>query len=272
MTAARLHCEQLAVDGASRRVAFTHGVYGSGANWRSIARQVLARAPGWSAVLIDLRQHGRSDRGEPPHTLAACTADVAALIAELDRAGPPVAAAVGHSFGGKVVLGLDVARRVILDSTPSARPGAWERDGNSVRAAWDSMAALDRVWPRRDEFVAALVARGHAATLAGWLAMNLAPVDGGLRLRLDLPALRELVVDYYEVDLWPRVDTAVTPITMIVAEHGDTVSPDDLRRLEHAPPTVTTHVIPGAGHWLNLDAPAAVVDHVVAALDQPARA
>lgn len=266
MTAARLHCERLGVDGATRLVAFTHGVYGSGANWRSIARQVLARAPGWGAVLIDLRQHGRSEGGAPPHTLAACIDDVVVACAELARAGAPVAAAVGHSFGGKVVLGLDVARRVILDSTPSARPGAWDRERNSVRAAWDSMAALDQRWPRRDDFVAALIARGHAATLAGWLAMNLAPVEGGLRLRLDLAAVRALVVDYYAVDLWSRIDTADTPITMVVAERGDTVSPDDLRRLEHAPPAVTTHVIAGASHWLHLDAPAAVVEHVVAAL------
>lgn len=266
MTAARLHCERLGVEGASQLVAFTHGVYGSGANWRSIARQVLARSPGWGAVLIDLRQHGRSDGGDPPHTLAACVADVVAACAELERTGPPVAAAVGHSFGGKVVLGTDLARRVILDSTPSARTGAWERDGNSVRDAWDSMAALDRVWSRREDFVAALVARGHAPTLAGWLAMNLAAVDGGLRLRLDLAAVRALVLDYYAVDLWPRIETATTPITMVVAEHGNTVSADDLRRLEHAPPSVTTHVIPGVGHWLHLDAPAAVVEHVTTAL------
>ena len=35
---------------------------------------------------------------------------------------------------------------------------------------------------------------------------------------------------------------------------------------EHAPAVVTTHVVAGAGHWLHLDAPAAVVEHVVAAL------
>ena len=53
---------------------------------------------------------------------------------------------------------------------------------------------------------------------------------------------------------------------MVVAERGDTVSAADLARLEHAPAAVTTHVIPGVGHWLHLDAPAAVVEQVVAAL------
>ena len=265
MTApAALHVERMGPADATRLVAFTHGIYGSGANWRTIARQVLVRAPGWGALLVDLRLHGRSSAGAPPHTVAACADDLRAAFA---AAGAPVAAAVGHSFGGKVVLALpELAHRVILDSTPSARPDAWEAPDNSVRAVWESMAALDRVWARRDDYVAALVARGHAASLAHWVATNLAPVDGGLALRLDLPAIRALVGDYYRVDLWPLVDAATAPITMVVAKHGRTVSADDLARLEHAPPCVTTHVIAGAGHWLHLDAPAAVIDHVAAAL------
>lgn len=263
---ATLFAERLGPADAPRLVAFTHGIYGSGTNWRSIARQVLARAPGWAAVLVDLRLHGRSAAGEPPHTVAACVADLQALCAGLAAAGPPVVAAVGHSFGGKVVLGLALPIRVILDSTPSARPGAWDAPANSVRAAWASMVALDRTWARREDFVAALIARGHPAPMAGWLAMNLEPADGGLRLRLDLDAIRALVTDYYAVDAWPAIERATGAIAMVVAERGNTVSAADLARLEHAPATVTTHVIPGAGHWLHLDAPAAVVEHVVAAL------
>lgn len=265
-TPARLHHERLGPADATRLVLFTHGIYGSGTNWRAIARQVVARAPGWAAVLVDLRLHGRSTAGEPPHTVAACVGDLAALCDALAAAGPPVVAAVGHSFGGKVVLGLDLPIRVILDSTPSARVGAWDAPGNSVRAAWESMAALDRTWARREDFVAALIARGHPAPMAGWLAMNLDTTAAGLRLRLDLPAIRALVTDYYAVDAWPAIDAARGAIAMVVAERGDTVSAADLARLEHAPAAVTTHVIPGVGHWLHLDAPAAVVVQVVAAL------
>jgi pimeloyl-ACP methyl ester carboxylesterase len=207
-TRARLHHERLGPADATRLVLFTHGIYGSGTNWRAIARQVVARAPGWAAVLVDLRLHGRSTAGAPPHTVAACVGDLAALCAALAAAGPPVVAAVGHSFGGKVVLGLDLPIRVILDSTPSARVGAWDAPGNSVRAAWESMAALDRTWARREDFVAALIARGHPAPMAGWLAMNLDTTAAGLRLRLDLAAIHALVTDYYAVDAWPAIDAA----------------------------------------------------------------
>lgn len=267
MAPATLHRELLAVDGATRLVAFTHGVFGSGGNWRSIARQVLAAAPGWGAVLVDLRLHGRSLDAPPPHTVAACVDDVRAAFAELAAVGPPVTVAVGHSFGGKVVLGLDeLDHRVILDSTPSARPGAWDAADNSVRAVWESLVALDVRHSRRDDFVAAMVARGHARPLAQWLAMNLRPDGDALVLGLDLAALRALVLDYYARDLWPLIDGAERPITMVVAERGNTVSDDDLARLARAPAPVTTHVLPGASHWLHLDAPAAVVERVAAVL------
>lgn len=257
---ARLHHERVG-DGAAL-VAFTHGIFGSGANWRSIARAVVARRPGWGAVLVDLRLHGRSEAGAPPHTVAACAADLAALFATL-----PVRVAVGHSFGGKVVLATGgLAARVVLDASPAARPDAWDAPGNSVRAAWESMAALDRTWARREDYVAALVARGHEPGLASWLAMNLAPADGGLRLRLDLAAVRALLADYYATDLWARIeDPAAGPLHVVVARRGATVSDDDLARLRRAPGHVTTTVVDG-GHWLNVDAPAAVVDAVVAAL------
>src|SRR5690242_11787845 len=78
----------------------THGIYGEGANWRGIARALHERRRDWGVVLVDLRQHGRSERGDPPHTVAACADDVAALVAELGD----IAALAGHSFGGKVVL------------------------------------------------------------------------------------------------------------------------------------------------------------------------
>lgn len=262
---ARLHHEVLAGERATRLCAFTHGIYGSGGNWRSIARQVVSRAPGWGAVLVDLRLHGRSEAGAPPHTVAACAADLRGLFDQLAAAGPPVAAAVGHSFGGKVVLATDgVAPRFILDASPGPRP--WDGAGSSVRAAWDTLAALDRVWPQRDDFVAAAVARGQARPLASWLAMNLAPVEGGLRLRLDLAAIRALLDDYAALDLWPRVeDPGAGPLHFVVAGRGGVVGADDLARLARLPHVDTT-VLAEASHWLHLDAPAAVVDAIVAGL------
>lgn len=267
---ARLHHDVLAGGKPEALLLFTHGIFGSGGNWRSIARAVTARRPTWGAVLVDLRLHGRSDAGDPPHTVAACADDLAALIADLDRRGPPVRAAAGHSFGGKVVLSQrGLAHRFILDSTPSSRPAAFDDRANQIHGAWHSMHALDpaRVWARRDDYVAALVARGHTPALSAWLAMNLAPVDGGLRLRFDLPAIRDLVLDYFATDLWPLVsDPTLGALDFLVAEAGNTVSPADVARLRTSPPHVHTTVLPGASHWLHIDSADAVVSHLATAL------
>jgi pimeloyl-ACP methyl ester carboxylesterase len=252
---------------------FTHGIYGSGGNWRAIARQIATRRPEWGVVLVDLRQHGRSEAGDPPHTLAACAEDFVALADELSSGGKIVRVALGHSFGGKVVLAarapLEPAQTWVLDSTPSARAGEWDAPGNSVRDVWESMRALERTWARREDFVAAMVERGHAMSLAQWVAMNLAPDgSGGLRLRLDLDAVRALLLDYYEIDLWPAVTDAALAgeVWMVVAEQSSTVSPDDRARLASLDGArVHTRMI-DAGHWLHIDAPAAVVELLAAEL------
>ena len=275
--ATRLHHERLeGPTPATATLLLTHGIFGAGGNWRSVARAVIGRRPEWSALLVDLRQHGRSDAGEPPHTVAACAADLAALI-EADN-GPPVRAALGHSFGGKVVMalrggGADLAQTWILDSTPSARPGAWDAEGNDVRDVWNHLVALDRVWARRDDFTAALRERGLSSPLAVWLAMSLTPTDGDLRLRFDLPAIRTLLLDYYATDLWPALtDPALAgDVQVVVAARSRALDEADRARLTALPPAarVHTHVL-DTGHWLHLEATAALVDLIATHLPAPA--
>ncbi len=244
----------------------THGIYGSGGNWRSIARKIIERRPEWGAILVDLRGHGRSEQGAPPHTIAACAGDLRACLEE--EGGVDVVA--GHSFGGKCVLALraehyPTQQTWVLDSTPSARPGMWARPDNDVRHVWDAMRELPKTWPKRDDFIAALIARGHSKTLAQWLAMSLHPnAEHGVTLALDLEAVQAMLLDYYAIDLWSAVEDERLPgdVHMVVAARSDTVSEADRARLAAEPPErrIHTHTITGAGHWLHLDAPAAVIE------------
>ncbi len=231
---------------------FTHGIYGSGANWRGIARKVVDRTPTWGALLVDLRGHGRSPTGDPPHTVDACAEDLAALVAQY-----PVRAAVGHSFGGKVVLALRARAEIeevwVLDATPSARPAAFDAPDNTVRQVLELMERLPARFAKRDDFVAAVIAAGQTETLARWLAMNLVPDGDAMRLRLDLPMIRALLADYFTRDLWD----AVPGTRFVLGARSTTVPPEDRARLEAAGARVD--VVDG-GHWLHLDAPAALVE------------
>ncbi len=244
----------------------THGIYGSGMNWRGIARKIVARRPEWGIALVDLRQHGKSPPGEPPFTLAACAGDLHAKAREL---GARVVA--GHSFGGKVALvarglaGPTLAQTWILDASPSARPDAEGDPANEVSAVLALMTRLPRRWARREDFVAAIVAAGHDTNFAQWLAMSVVPLQDGsgeVAVRFDLDALRALLADYYARDAWREL-LAPTPgsVELVIADRSRTVSAADRARLGEVslPSHVHVHHV-DAGHWLHIDAPAAVVE------------
>jgi pimeloyl-ACP methyl ester carboxylesterase len=263
---ARLHHERIGGPAPDRWLLLTHGIYGAGNNWRSIARKLTEQRPEWGAVLVDLRQHGRSEPGNPPHTIAACAEDLRALVAELGD----IDAIAGHSFGGKVALAtrpLVAVRQIwVLDASPSKRAAqgparaAAPSGGNTVLRVLELMERSPRRWPGRDDFVAAVVADGHDIGLGRWLAMNLVPDPaGGYRLRLDLAALREMLTDYAATDLWDVLEAPGDDVEVVVAEQAPTLSAADRGRLAAAPPHVHVHYV-AAGHWLHIDAPAAVVD------------
>lgn len=256
----------------SRWLALTHGIFGTGGNWRSIARKFVEAASDWGAVLIDLRGHGKSPAGPGPHTLAACAEDLAATFATLASAGMPVRALSAHSFGGKAALALSAidsdalpVHRFILDSTPSARPHAWEVPLHTVPKVLALLEILPTTWPSRDAFVAAVVAAGQPRAIAQWLGLSVQRHGENYQLQLDLPVIRALLDDYFARDMWAALEDARAPLDFVVASRGNTVSEADVARLATAPPHVHTVTL-DTGHWLHVDAPAAVVAHLVTRL------
>lgn len=260
----RLHHERVArsTSNPDRWLVITHGIYGAGSNWRGIARKLVERRLEWGVVLVDLRLHGRSDAGVPPHTVAACADDLAALIVELGG----VRALAGHSFGGKTALAtrdrVALEQTWVLDASPSARPGAMTDPANTVLAVLDLMARMPPAWPTRDAFVAHVIAAGFDQGLAQWLGMNVVAAGDAMVNRLDVAALRSLLADYYELDLWASVEAARGTLHVVAATRGNTVSAGDLARLRTMPPHVHVHEI-AAGHWLHIEAPGEVVERFV---------
>lgn len=245
---------------------FLHGILGSGSNWRTIARRLVAARPEWGAVLVDLRMHGRSQGAPPPHTVDAAARDLVELAAALAL---PIAGVVGHSFGGKVALALrgklPLAEIWVLDATPGARAEPRE-DPDSAHHVIDALRELPGPFADRAAFGAALTGRGFSRALADWLAMNLEPSGGAYRLRLDLDAVGELLDDYHRRDLWAALESGPGALHLVVAARSRALDEEDRRRAASLP--IRVHTIE-AGHWLHMEAPDPLLDLFTAELSAP---
>ena len=253
--AAQLHTERI---GDGRLLLLTHGIYGAGGNWRAIAKKLVAQRPEWGVLLVDLRQHGRSEGGAPPHSIAAAAEDLRAVVQAND-----VVAVAGHSFGGKVVLAtrsiVDVEQTWVFDASPSARPEAMNDRTNTVLRVLELLERSPRRWAKREDFIAAVTADGHALPLAQWLAMNLVADGGEFAMRLDPAALRELLASYYATDLWDTLgDPSRGDVEIVIAERSNAIDEDARSRLANVPSHVHVHRV-AADHWLHIEAPDAVV-------------
>jgi len=265
----------------TRWILFLHGILGSGPNWRTFAKQVVAARPDWGAVLVDLRLHGESQTGfAPPHTLEAAARDVAELFPIVEAAGQgSVRAVLGHSFGGKVAielarqqleLGRPLEHVFVVDSTPSARPD--HRGSESTQHIVDLLTELPTEFADRGTFTAWMEERGVSRPTAMWLAMNVRPLPNTTRFvfRVDIAGIRALLADYFRQDLWPVLERTRTlethmpenaPASMqthlIAGGRSNLVDEADRERTRRSP-NATLDVIPEADHWVHVDAPDAL--------------
>ena len=252
-----------------RYMLFLHGILGTRANWRGIARRFVEVKPEWGAVLVDLREHGDSLGFSAPHTLQAAAADVAELVESLST---PVGGALGHSFGGKVVLEWLRSRRGqdteawTIDSSPS--PSAANRDTTATAEVIRTLDALPAEWDSRDAFVAAMVEAGQPPPIAQWLAMNLRRTyDGGRAFGPNLEVIRDLIEDYARSDAWDVLEALPDGCTLdvVVGGRSEVFSLSDRARVERIAEQnsrVSVHVIEHASHWVHVD----VADALVALL------
>lgn len=261
---AQLAHERVVADDASpeRWLFVLHGIFGAGRNWASVMRRLVRARPDWGALLIDLRQHGASHGFTPPHTVATAAGDVLVL-------GETVAmsAILGHSFGGKVALAAAGAsqsspRQVwVVDSTPERR-----EPSGSAWSMLEVVRSLPDRFATRAQLIEALQSQGVAAPVAQWMATNLEAGEGGYRWRFDVDAIHDLLMDFFETDLWHVVESPPPGLAvhMVKAEESGVLTGEALERMERAArdERVFLHRVAG-GHWVNAENPEALIDLLV---------
>jgi pimeloyl-ACP methyl ester carboxylesterase len=252
-----------AIDGVnpSRSIAFLHGILGRANNLRTIARRFVDLRPDWTALLVDLRGHGRSPRGSSDPSIESAARDVVDLAL---KAPLPVHTIVGHSFGGKIAL--EVAAMDLIDSLEhviviDSSPGSQEpsRNADSPLLVVEMLESLPRSFESRSTFVEAVVAKGETRELAQWLSQSVEKENDHFRFALDLDEIRALILDYYSRDLWPVIEDppGVTHVHLVIADRSSAYSKKERERAQRIASSntrVTVDVL-DAGHWVHADDP-----------------
>jgi pimeloyl-ACP methyl ester carboxylesterase len=272
----------------ARWMLMLHGILGSGANLRSLARRFAQARPAWGFVLVDLRMHGSSEGAPPPHTIAATAEDLLRLE---DQLSLPIAGVLGHSFGGKVSLAYLERRRAarlsrgeppagleqawVLDASPSAEPERSRADAFRGRSRGSEtttevirmLRSIPKPLPSRERFFELVAESGFPRSIAEWLAMNVRRTDDGFRFRLDLDAIDALLADYFAADVWHVLEEPgfAEQIHVVIGGQSDALNEAERARLASIP-RVHTHLIAEAGHWVHVDAPDALFELVSSAL------
>lgn len=241
-----------------------HGILGNHTNWRSFARQLSVELPGWRFHLVDLRNHGKTGPVPGPHTLA----DVADDLERLARKVGVPEVIVGHSFGGKVAL--EYARRRpsglrqawVLDATPHAMPHG-PGDDHEVGRVIGALRQVSQPLAKRPDVMNELDVLGMPLSIQKWMTTNLRRTDDGYVWTFDLDGAEQMLADYFQRDLWGPLesdDVDAPAVHIVRAGRSDRWPADVVARLDGLPASAAgrAHLLPDAGHWVHVDAPAAL--------------
>jgi esterase len=230
-------------------LVIAHGLFGSARNWGAIARRLAGDR---QVVAVDMRNHGDSP-WSAVNDYPAMAADLGETIAGLGGK----ADLLGHSMGGKAAMALALAeparvrRLVVADMAPVA----YDR---SQLPYVQAMQAVDLAQvTRRADVDAALAAKVPEPEIRSFLAQSVALSEEGAGWKLNLSALGD---EMPKIMGWPDLAGRFDgPALFLTGGQSDYVLPDALPRIRALFPAARIEAIPGAGHWLHADAPAAFI-------------
>jgi len=226
-----------------------HGFTQTGESWQPVRHALAGR---YRSVAPDLPGHGGFAERRPA-SFPACDAYLRAVT------DVPFTLA-GYSMGGRIALhaalsfGPAVTRLVLVGASPGLADPA---ERTARRAADDALA--DRIEAIGIE---AFVAEWSAQPLFADLPRGIADAADADRLRNSpaglAAALRGLGTGVMP-PLWDRLGELAIPVDLVVGERDDKFRAI-AERMAELLPEPRLHVVPGAGHAVQLEAPDAIVE------------
>jgi pimeloyl-ACP methyl ester carboxylesterase len=249
----KLHYESI---GQGEPLIILHGLFGSSANWRSIAARLAATEqrdtahPGWRVILPDLRNHGDS-----PHASTNRYLDlVSDTLNLMDDLGLKRAHLLGHSLGGKtaMLLASRAATRIQSLTVVDIAPRNYPALHHELFATMHGLP-LKKISSRR-QAAEWMSTRLSNPSVRDFLLTNLTrDADGALHWRINLPALEEA---YDEINAMPFLDRLYNgPTLFIRGGHSDYVRDADLGLIRKSFPKACIISLPLAHHWPHIETP-----------------
>ena len=218
----------------------------------------------FQVVLFDNRGIGKTDKPPGPYTAELLAADTAALLEAL---GAVPAAVFGHSMGGFIAQALalnnpDVVDRLILSATNFGGPRHIPTTPQALAVLMD--VTTDPVTRFKNGLVVSTApgfAEKHPEIISAWLAYRaqnpIQPESYQAQLAIGLGL-------YAEESCFEHRLKAIQARTLILfGEHDNVVPPENAHLLAAQIANSQIHILPGAGHFFPLEAPAAANEVVI---------
>ncbi|PRX46531.1 pimeloyl-ACP methyl ester carboxylesterase [Prauserella shujinwangii] len=246
--------------GSGPPVVLLHGTPFSSLVWRDVGR---ALASGHEVYVWDMPGYGRSEMRQGQDVSLRVQGELFAAL--LDHWGLAAPAVVAHDFGGAVALrahllhGARYARLALVDAVTLAPWGS-----PFFRLVAEHAEVFERLPPHLHralvrEYVASASARGLRpgvldALVAPWLGE-----PGQAAFYRQIAQADQRYTDEIE-DRYPDLDL---PVLVCWGEDDTWLPPDRGRRLAERIPGARLRLLPGAGHLVQEDAPAALTGALV---------
>jgi 2-succinyl-6-hydroxy-2,4-cyclohexadiene-1-carboxylate synthase len=233
----------------SPSVVLLHGFTNTGHSWD---RVIDALPDGADALAPDIRGHGDAS-AQRPVTLEA-------VIDDIDRLAPDPFTLVGYSMGGRIALHVafalpDRVQRLVLIG---ASPGLKTATARAERRASDAKLA-ERA---ENETIERFAGRWADMPMLADQPAAIREAADADRRRNDpaslAAALRGLGTGTLP-SLWSRLGSLEVPVTLVVGER-DTKYREIAARMAEEMHGAEVVIVPGAGHAVHAEAPAAVAD------------
>jgi pimeloyl-ACP methyl ester carboxylesterase len=251
----RLACSAFGEEtGEATPLVVLHGMFGSGRNWHSIAKQMSARR---RVFTLDARNHGRSAWAEPM-TYSEMVDDLRAF---LDERGLSRICLLGHSMGGKTAMLFALLYGQMLDAlvVVDIAPVAYEHSFVPFIRAMERLDLSGR--PSRAELDDRLKRDIPDTATRLFLMQNLTARHGQYTWRINLAALGRHMADltgFPDVELFVHDGAAL----FVSGANSDYVLPAYHDAITALFPQARMAAIEAAGHRVHAEQPETFVDTV----------